>query len=93
MWWGKGDTSKLDEDQKRTLDNLRRLAETGHIVTLDHDDAMIAIEALDWYRQWTSVGKLMRSVRNIGLLVAGLLGMWWATQGAIADWILKVAQG
>lgn len=91
MWWGKGDTSKLDEEQRRTLDTLRRLAETGHIVTLDHDDALVAIEALSWYRSFTSALKLARSVRNVGLLVAAILGMWWAGQQAIIEFIQAVS--
>lgn len=93
MFWGKGDSSKLDDEQRRTLENLRRLVETGHVIALDSDQAQLAIEALDWYQQWTSVMKLARSVRNTALLVAGLLALWWGMQDSIRDWFLGFLGG
>lgn len=93
MFWGRGDSSKLAETEKATLDHLRRLVETEHIVALDHEQALIALRAIEFYSQWESVLRLLNSIKNIGLLVGALLALYWATNGAIAAWVVEKAGG
>lgn len=90
MFWGNGDTSKLSEDERMTLEHLRRMVETGHIVALTPVQAALAVEALSWYGRWIAVGQFLTAVRNVGLLVGGILALWWATQGQLVDWIRSV---
>lgn len=87
MFWGKGDSSKLGESERETLQHLRRLVETDHIVALDHDQARVALRAVEFYSQWESVLRLMNSAKNVALLVGTILGIYWVTQGAILNWI------
>ena len=89
MFWGKGDTSKLDESEAQTLSDLRRMVETGHIVALTPEQAEMAIRALDWYEMWESTFKLLGSVRNTALLLGFLLTIWISTEGTI----LQVIKG
>lgn len=91
MFWGKGDTSKLEEPEKDTLSHLRRLEETGHILTLSATKAEVAIRAVDWWDNWESVVKLMSSLKNISLLVGALLAIYWATSGWVVSFIARVA--
>lgn len=93
MFWGRGDSSKLDPGQRELLEGLRRLTETGHIVALDSEDSKVAIEAVGMYANWRSVIRAMTSLKNVGLLVGGILALYWASQGALADWITKVGNG
>lgn len=90
MFWGNGDSAKLADDEKKTLAHLRRMTETGHIVALSPKEVEIAISALEWYRRWSGSFQLLTSIKNVGLLVAAVLGLWWASQGAMADWIREV---
>lgn len=87
MFWGNGDSAKLAEEERQTLAHLRRMTETGHIVALSPKDVEVALTALEWYRRWSGSFQLLNSIKNVGLLVAAVLGLWWATQGAVADWI------
>lgn len=80
MFSGRGDSSRLNEEEKQTLDHLRRLGETGHIVHLNPDKTEVAIRAVDFYGRWEAVFALGRSIRNTGLLIGGLLALWWASQ-------------
>lgn len=93
MFWGHGDSSKLAEDEQATLGHLRRLTETGHVVALEPDKTEVAIAAVAFYGQWNAVLKLLYSLKNVGILVGVLLGLYWATQGAIVDWVARIASG
>lgn len=86
MFWGKGDSSKLDDETQTTLAHLRRMEETGHIVALTHEQTQIALRAVSFYSQWESVLKLFTSFKNVALLVGALLGIYWVTEG----WIIEV---
>lgn len=87
MFWGKGDSSKLQEGEVKTLADLRRMVETGHIVALTPEQSEMAIRALDWYEMWESTFKLIGSIRNTALLLGFLLTIWMATEGTILDFI------
>lgn len=91
MWWGRGDSSKLTEDEKKTLSDLRRLEETGHLTTLDPGRSGIGVRAVDFYGQWESIIRTMTSVKNIALLVGAILAIYWASEGAAVDWIKHIA--
>lgn len=93
MWWGRGDTSQLDENARLTLDHLRRLDETGHLTVLDARRAEIAVRAVQFYDQWESVLKLASSVKNVALLVGALLAIYWATEGWIVRRIIDIVGG
>lgn len=90
MLWGLGDTGKLTEDERTTLAHLRRMVETGHIIALSPQESLLAKEALTMYSRWMSFTAFLNSLRNIGLLVGGLLALWWASQGALIEWIRSV---
>ena len=84
MFLGHGDTSKLEEDEQRTLAHLRRMVETGHLVTLNAEQTEVALRAIDWYGQWESVFRLGKSLRNTLMLVGFFLGIWWVSSEKIA---------
>tara|TARA_Y100000593_G_scaffold83521_1_gene157495 strand:- start:19478 stop:19762 length:285 start_codon:yes stop_codon:yes gene_type:complete len=89
MWWGKGDSGRLDDKTKETLADLRRLEETGHLIALDARRAQIAIRAVDFYDDWESLLSMMTRVKNVAFLVGTLIGIYWAA----GDWIMeKIAQ-
>lgn len=90
MFWGKGDTSRLEERQIQILSDLRRMAETGHLVALTPEQTEMAIRALKWYEMWESTFKLLGAVRNTAILLGGLLTIWVVTEGAIIDFIRGV---
>lgn len=83
MFWGKGDTSQLDDGAAKTLSDLRRMEETGHIVALTPEQTEMVIRALGWYEMWESTFKLLGSVRNTALLLGFLLTIWVSTEGTI----------
>lgn len=87
MLFGRGDTSKLTPEERATLEQLRRMQETGHIVILEAEKTAVLLRMVDSYSRWESVFELGRSIRNTALLIAGLLAVWWATEGAITDFI------
>lgn len=93
MFFGKGDSSKLTEEQTQILSNLRRMGETGHLIILTPDQSEVAIKAIDFYSQWESVARLGATIRNTGLLVTGLLATWWVAQEQIAGILGKLANG
>lgn len=93
MWWGRGDTSQLDEKVRATLDHLRRLDETGHLTVLDARRAEIAVRAVHFYDQWESALKLASSIKNVALLVGALLAIYWATEGWIVHRIIDIVGG
>lgn len=90
MWWGRGDTSKLTADQQKTLSALRRLEETGHLTTLDSGKAAVAVRGVEFYGQWESIIKTMTSVKNVALLVGAILAIYWASEGAVIEWIRSI---
>ena len=90
MFWGLGDTSKLADEEKATLNNLRRLVETQHIFALTPDQSQVALRAITFYSQWESVLRLLNSIKNIAYLVGALLAIYWATKGAAATWVLSL---
>lgn len=93
MWWGRGDTSRLGEDAKVTLEHLRRLDETGHITTLGERQADIALRAVEFYARWESALKLAASVKNVAPLVGALLAIYWVTEGWIVEKIIEIIAG
>ena len=92
MFLGRGDTSKLEDDEKKTLNHLRRMVETGHIVSLDAEQAEMALRAIDWYATWESVFRLGKSLRNTLVLIGFFLGVWWATNDTVARWIASAGR-
>lgn len=90
MFWGKGDSSKLDEETTQTLAHLRRMEETGHIVALTHEQTQVALRAVIFYGQWESVLRLFTSVKNVALLVGALLGIYWVSEGWVVDRIRQL---
>ena len=85
LFWGKGDTSKLDDDVQGTLAHLRRMEETGHIVALSPEQAQVALRAVAFYGQWETMLKLLMGIKNVALLVGALLAVYWA----MGDWIVN----
>jgi len=90
MFWGKGDSSKLDEETTQTLAHLRRMEETGHIVALTHEQTQVALRAVIFYGQWESLLRFFTSVKNVALLVGALLGIYWVSEGWIVDRIRQL---
>lgn len=93
MFWGRGDTSKLDAATKKTLDQLRRLDETGHLTTLNADKAAAAVRGVEFYSQWESVLLMITRFKNVALLVGAILAIYWATEGALVDWVKAIVKG
>lgn len=81
MFWGKGDTSKLEAEELDTLSHLRRMEETGHIVALSPTQAAVALRALEFYTRFESAFRAMAMLRNTAGLVGFFLVAWWATEG------------
>jgi hypothetical protein len=81
MLWGQGDSSKLQDDERRTLDHLRRMVETGHIIALSHDQGEVLLRALDRYSDWEGTFRTFKHVRNILGLVGFFVVAWWASGG------------
>lgn len=81
MIWGKGDSSKLEDDERRTLAHLRRMVETGHLRDLSHEQGETLIRALDWYTDWEGTFRTLKNVRNVFGLVGFFVVTWWASGG------------
>lgn len=94
MFWGKGDTSELDDKEQVTLSHLRRMVETGHVEALSPDQSAVALRAIDFYSRWEQTFSAISSLRNVLILVAGGLAFWWATGGEnfITEFIRGAAQ-
>lgn len=92
MFWGRGDSSKLDEETRRTLDHLRRMEETSHIVTLNHEMSQVAIRAITFYSRFESLFAMMSSLKNVALLVGALLAVYWASEGWIIEKIREIVK-
>jgi len=93
MFWGKGDSAKLTEEEKVTLDDLRRLAETGHIVGLSPEQTEVAVAAINSYAMVRSAWALVIGFRNALVIAAALLGFWWVGHDAVVAFIESVATG
>lgn len=91
MFFGDGDSSKLSEEELKVLMSLRRMVETKNIIALTPDQSKLALEMIDWFYQWKSVLRLGASLRNVALLLTGLLALWWAGQGWVIDFIRQAA--
>lgn len=60
------------------------------MVTLTAEKAAIAIRGIEFYAQWESVLVLLTRFKNVALLVGALLAIYWASEGAVVDWIRSV---
>lgn len=81
MFWGKGDSSKLAPSEHDVLEALRRMVETGHIVALEPNQTAEALKALEFYRSFAGAFKFFGTMRNVVIIVAGGLMLWWSTGG------------
>jgi len=91
MFWGKGDSSRLSEDERLTLGDLRRLAETGHIVGLSPEQTAVAVQAINFYAAVMSAMQLLVGLRNALVIAGALLGFWWVGNDAITEFIRTTA--
>ena len=87
MLWGKGDTSKLEEEEKQTLSHLRRMVETGHIVALSSAQGQTLLRAIDRYADWEGTFRTMKHVRNVMGLISFFVVAWWASGGNPIDFV------
>lgn len=92
MFWGKGDSSKLSEDQLATLDDIRRLVETGHVIALSPEQSTVAVQAINFYAMIMSAAVLLTGLRNALVIAAALLGFWWFGHDAVINFIKTVAE-
>jgi hypothetical protein len=79
--------------EQKTLAELRRLVETGHIIALTPEQSATAVDAINFYSMVRAVGPLLVGVRNILLFLGSLIAIWWAGHDAIVDFILTVTAG
>jgi len=93
MFWGVGDTSKLAPEERQTLDALRRLGETGHIVGLTPDQTKVAIAAIQFYASVTATTGIIAGARNVLLFLGSLCVMWWAVKDIAVQFIKTSAGG
>jgi hypothetical protein len=93
MFWSKGDSSKLTDEEKELLARLRRLEETGHISGTTPDQTMTAFAAIRFFGIVVSTGGLLAGARNVGMWVGGSLVAWWAFRDAITTFIKTSAGG
>lgn len=87
MFWGVGDSSKLAPEERQTLDALRRLGETGHIVGLTPDQTKVAIAAIQFYASVTATTGIIAGARNVLLFLGSLCVMWWAARDVVVGFI------
>ena len=93
MFWGRGDSSKLEEGQRQLLDDLRRLEETGHIITTTPDQSRDAMSAIRFYGMLTSATGFLAGMRHVSMWVGGMLVAWWACKDAVVEFIKRAAAG
>lgn len=93
MFWGNGDTSKLVATEQKTLAELRRLVETGHIIALTPQQSATAVDAINFYSTVRAVGPLLVAVRNILLFLGSMIGIWWVCHDAVVKFIQSVVSG
>lgn len=93
MFWGIGDSSKLSPEERQTLDALRRLGETGHIVGLTPDQTKVAVAAIQFYSSITATSGILAGARNVLLFLGSLCVMWWAVKDFAVTFIRTAAGG
>lgn len=93
MFWGKGDSARLTEEERVTLDDLRRLVETGHLVALSPEQTEVAVAAINAYAMVRSAWVLVIGFRNALVIAGALLGFWWIGHDAVIGFIQSVAAG
>lgn len=93
MLWGNGDSSKLTEEEQKTLAELRRLVETGHIVGLTPEQTQIALSAVKFYAAISATTGVLSGVKNVSIWVGGMVMMWWAFRDTIIKFIKAAAGG
>lgn len=91
MFWGKGDSARLTEEERVTLDDLRRLVETGHIIALSPEQSAMAVAAINFYAMVKSAAVLLTGLRNALVIAGALLGFWWLGHDAVVNFIQTVA--
>lgn len=90
MFWGNGDSSKLSADERKTLDELRRLGEIGYIVGLTPEQTQVALAAVNFYSKLTAATGLIAGARNVLLFIGSLFVMYWATQDVVVQILRKM---
>lgn len=89
MFLGDGDTSRLGAPERKTLEHLRRMAETGHLHALSPKESLIAIEAINFYATVRSARNFLVAMRNVLIFAGGLIALWWALQDGLVDILQK----
>lgn len=90
MFWGNGDSSKLGPSERKTLEELRRMAETGHLIALSPKESAVAIEAINFYATVRSTKTFVVASRNVLLFAGAMVGLWWAISDGMGDILQKV---
>jgi hypothetical protein len=93
MFWGNGDSSKLSPEERATLDQLRRLVESGHLIALSPEQTKVALAAINFYGALTATTGFVVGVRNTLYWVAGLAGVWWVSKDTLITFIQTIASG
>lgn len=93
MFWGNGDSNKLSLEERKTLEELRKLVETGHLVALTPDQTVIALNAIKFYTAVTATSGLFAGVRNVLVWFGGALAIYWAIKDGLAAYIKSVIGG
>lgn len=93
MFWGRGDSSKLSVEEKAELEKLRRLAETGHIVTLSPEQTEIALAAIKLYGTVSATSGLLVGARNVCIWVAGLVMFFWTFKDSVTAILRGIVLG
>lgn len=93
MLWGIGDSSKLSPEEKKTLEELRRLSETGHIVGLTPEQSKMAVSAINFYAGVTATTGFLAGARNVLMFIGSIVLMWWAAKDVVVEFIKKSVGG
>lgn len=93
MFWGNGDSSKLNDDERKTLAELRRLGETGHLIGLTPEQTAVALAAIKFYQSVTATTGLIAGARNVAMFIGSMLLIWWSVRDAVIAFIKSNAGG
>ena len=93
MLWGNGDSSKLTDAERKTLADLRRLVETGHLVGLTPEQTQVVLSAVKFYASISATSGLLVGAKNVAIWVGGMIMMWWAFRDTVVELIKKAASG
>lgn len=93
MFWGNGDSSKLTPEERDTLDTLRRLVESGHVVALSSEQTKVALDAIRFYGAVTATTGILIGVRNVAYWVGGLTMAVWLAPDAVKGFIQAILAG